>query len=75
MFMPQANITLLVPGKPPGLLFDAEKGHFIIQTSHETLLTAPALWEPVLVHRARKRFKPVAFCHARKGPGSITAFW
>lgn len=52
-FMPQANTTLLVPGTLPSLLLDAEKGHFIIQTVHEMLLTAPALWEPSPVPRAR----------------------
>lgn len=38
--MPQANITLLVPGTTPSLQTDAEKGCFTIQALYRVLLAA-----------------------------------
>lgn len=70
LFMPQAKRhSASAWHTPPGLLLDAEKGHFIIQPVHEMFLTAPALWEPVLGCGARKRSKLVAFQHTCRGPG------
>ena len=69
LFMPQTNAALLVPGNPPGLLLDTEKGHFTIQTACEMLPMAPARREPMPVRRARKQLKPAALRHAHHGAG------